>query len=103
MNRIIPSGGPSSKSEAAAEDRIKLIRVFTILSFLQAAALAIGVFVLWRIVIPDLVDAHDDALDVLAIVCGLAIPAVVGWAGFGFHLGLHRLRRKLALMQGPTQ
>jgi hypothetical protein len=102
MNRTTRSGDPSSRSDAVEEDRIKLIRDFAILSFLQAAALAIGVFVLWRIVIPDLVDAHDDSLDIVAIVCGLAIPVIVGWAGFGFYLGLRRLRRRLALIQGPT-
>jgi|GEM_PF-4823069 hypothetical protein len=102
MNRIIRFGGPSAKSEAAEENRIKLIRNFALLSFIQAAALAIGVFVLWRIVIPDLVDAHDDTLGILAIVCALAIPAIVGWAGFAFYLGLRRLRRRLALIQGPT-
>ena len=103
MTRIIRSGDPSSKSEAAVENRIKLIRDFAILSFVQAAGLVIGVFVLWRIVIPDLVDAHDDAKDILAIVCGLAIPAILSWAGFGLYLGLRRLRRRLALMQGPSK
>ncbi len=103
MNRIIRSTDPSSKSEAAIENRIKLIRDFVILRFIQAAVLAIGVFVLWRIIIPDLVDAHDNTLGIVAIVCGLAIPAVLGWAGFGFYLGLRRLRRRLALMQGPSQ
>lgn len=53
----------------------------------------VAVFVLTRIVMPNLVNAHDTPLLLLAILCGLAALAIAIWTVVSVWRAYRRLRR----------
>jgi hypothetical protein len=59
----------------------------------KIAIAAVVVFILVRIAIPDLVNAHDTALLVLAVALGFVTVAVVAWAVVSIRRSYRRLQR----------
>jgi hypothetical protein len=57
---------------------------------------ASAVFVLVRIAIPDLVNAHSTPLLLLAIACGFLAAAIVVWTAVSIWRARRRLRRSAA-------
>jgi hypothetical protein len=54
---------------------------------------AVAIFVLVRIVIPNLVNAHNTALLLLAIVCGVAALGIAIWTALSVRQAWRRLKR----------
>jgi hypothetical protein len=75
-----------SRSKAASGS----FALWTCVKVVVAATL---VFVLARIVIPDLVDAHDTTRLILAIACGVLAIAIVVAAAISIRRSYRRLRR----------
>ena len=52
---------------------------FALRTSVKVVVAAIAIFLLVRIVIPDLVDAHNTPLLLLAILCGFVAAAIAIW------------------------
>jgi hypothetical protein len=72
------------------------MRAFTAWTILKVFCALAVLFVVFRIAIPYLIDAHDDALALAAVALGLATLAGVGWFGFSIWLSVTRFRRDQA-------
>lgn len=73
--------------------RSKAAGGFALWTCVKVVVAAILVFILARIVIPDLVDAHDTALLLLAVVCGVLALVIVIGAAVSIRRSYLRLRR----------
>lgn len=82
--------------------RIKAVRTFTTGLCIRIIAAMVVLFVVVRIAIPYMVDAHDDALFVGAVVLGLASLFAAGWLGLSLWLSVSRFRRSLNGLEGPS-
>ncbi|MFI4975652.1 MAG: hypothetical protein ACHP84_14020 [Caulobacterales bacterium] len=91
---------PPPRGGTADPGRIKLIRDFAAWTFLKVVGSAILIFVIARVAIPDLVDAHNDLLAWLAVACGVAIPIIVGWLAVSLYLSIVRFRRRHSTFKG---
>ncbi len=66
---------------------------FVLWTSAKIVAALIVLFALVRIAIPDLVNAHDTALLLLAVVLGVVALGVALWTGISIWRGYRRLRR----------
>jgi protein-S-isoprenylcysteine O-methyltransferase Ste14 len=66
---------------------------FALWTGVKIVVAAIVLFVLVRIAIPDLVDAHNTPLLLLAIVCGFLAAAIAIWTAVSIWRAWRRLRR----------
>jgi hypothetical protein len=73
--------------------RSKAANTFVLWTLVKVTAALIVVFVLLGIAIPNLVDAHDTPLLLLAIVLGFVALAVAVWTFVSIRRGWRRLRR----------
>lgn len=67
---------------------------FALWTCVKVVVAAILVFILARIVIPDLVDAHDTTLLLAAIACGVVAIAIVVGAAVSIRRSYLRLRSR---------
>ncbi len=67
---------------------------FALWTGVKLAFAATAIFVLVRIVIPNLVNAHDTPLLMLAIVCGLLALAIAVWTAVSIWRAYGRLKRR---------
>jgi hypothetical protein len=65
---------------------------FALWTGVKVVAAAVVVFVLLRIVVPDLVNAHNTPRLVLAIACGVLALAVVTWTVLSVRRSYRRLK-----------
>jgi hypothetical protein len=66
---------------------------FALWTSVKIVAAAVAIFVLVRIAIPNLVNAHNTALLLLAIVCGVAALAIAIWTALSVRQAWRRLKR----------
>ena len=66
---------------------------FALWTSVKLALAATAIFVLVRIVIPNLVNAHDTPLLMLAIGCALIALAIAAWTGISILRAYRRLKR----------
>ena len=66
---------------------------FALWTSVKVAVALAAVFILVRIVIPNLVNAHDTPLLLVAILCGLAAIAIAIWTAVSVWRAWRRLRR----------
>ncbi len=82
--------------------RIKAVRTFAAGLFLRIVAALVVLFVVVRIAIPYMIDAHDTALLIGAVLLGLASLFAAGWLGLSLWLSVSRFRRSLNGLEGPS-
>lgn len=82
--------------------RIKAVRTFATGLFVRTLAVLVVLFVVVRIAIPYMIDAHNDALFVGAVVLGLASLFAAGWLALSLWLSVSRFRRSLNGLEGPS-
>ena len=81
--------------------RTKAANSFALWTLAKIIAALIVLFVLLGIAIPDLVDAHNTALLLLAIVLGFAAIAIAAWTVISIRRSYRRLRRSaIHLIEG---
>lgn len=83
-----------------ATTRYESVSGFAAWTFVKIAAAAIAVFVIVRIAIPDLINAHRTPYLWLAVACGLLVPIIIGWAAASVWRGIGRFRRRNLLIPG---
>ena len=66
---------------------------FALWTGVKIVVAAVAIFVLARIVIPNLINAHDTPLLMLAILCGVAALAIAIWTVLSIRRAYGRLRR----------
>ena len=66
---------------------------FALWTSVKLVLAATAIFVLVRIVIPNLVNAHDTPLLMLAIVCGVLSLAIAAWTAVSIRRAYGRLKR----------
>jgi hypothetical protein len=66
---------------------------FALWTSVKVVVAAVAVFVLARIVIPNLVNAHNTALLLLAIGCGVVALAIAIWTALSVRRAWRRLKR----------
>ncbi|MGA0603093.1 hypothetical protein ACO2Q3_20465 [Caulobacter sp. KR2-114] len=82
--------------------RIKAVRSFAAGLFVRIAVALAALFVVIRIAIPYMVDAHNDVLFLGAVALGLASLFAAGWLGLSLWLSVTRFRRSLNGLEGPS-
>jgi hypothetical protein len=81
--------------------RDKASGAFALWTSVKIIAALIVLFALFGIAIPDLVDAHNTALLLLAIVLGFAAIAIAAWTVISIRRSYRRLRRSaIHLIEG---
>jgi len=65
---------------------------FALWTGVKLALAAVAIFLLVRIAIPDLVNAHNTPLLLLAVACGLLALAIAIWTGLSIWRAWRRLR-----------
>lgn len=65
---------------------------FALVTALKAVPALLVVFVLVRIVIPDLIDAHDTALAFAALGCAVVALLILAWLGVSVWRSYRRVR-----------
>ena len=73
--------------------RTKAANAFALWTLAKITAALIALFVLLGIAIPDLVDAHNTPLLLLAIVLGFVALGVAAWTAISVRRAYRRLRR----------
>jgi len=76
--------------------RISAMRAFVAWTALKVVAALLAIWLVVRIAIPYLVDAHDDALAIAALALGLVTLLGAGWFAFTLWLDIRRFRRAQA-------
>ncbi len=66
---------------------------FALWTSVKIVVAAVAIFVLGRIVIPNLVNAHNTLLLLLAIGCGVAALAIAIWTAVSIRQAWRRLKR----------
>ena len=66
---------------------------FALWTSVKVVAALVAIWVLMRIVIPNLVNAHNTPLLLVAILCGVAAIAIAIWTTFSVWRAWRRLRR----------
>jgi hypothetical protein len=66
---------------------------FALWTSVKIVAAAVATFVLVRIAIPNLVNAHNTPLLLLAIVCGVVALAIAIWTALSVRQAWRRLKR----------
>lgn len=64
-------------------------RFFTFTFFKIFGALALA-FYLARFAVPELINAQDDTLVMLGLLCAVCIPVVLGWAAVSIYISTRR-------------
>lgn len=77
-------------------------RAFAAWTALKAAAALAALFVVVRIAIPYLIDAHDDAMLLAAVVLGIASALGAGWLAIWLWLSIARFRKTLTNHEGSA-
>ena len=67
---------------------------FALWTSVKIIAALVAVFVLARLVIPNLVNSHNTPLLLLAILCGVAALAIAIWTAVSVWRAYRRLRRR---------
>jgi hypothetical protein len=65
---------------------------FTLWTSVKIIVAVVLIFVLVRIAIPDLVNAHDTALLLLAVLCGVLAAAIAAWTVISIRRAWRRLK-----------
>ena len=66
---------------------------FALWTGVKVAGALVAIFVLMRIVVPNLVNAHNTPLLLLAIGCGLVALAIAIWTAVSIYRAWRRLKR----------
>ena len=66
---------------------------FALWTSVKVVLALVAIFVLMRIIIPNLVNAHNTPLLLLAIVCGLLALAIAVWTAVSIWRAYGRLKR----------
>jgi hypothetical protein len=66
---------------------------FALWTSVKIVVAVVAVFILARIVIPNLVNAHNTALLLLAIGCGVAALGIAIWTALSIRRAYRRLKR----------
>lgn len=66
---------------------------FALWTSVKIVVAAVAIFVLGRIVIPNLVNAHNTPLLLLAILCGVVALAIAIWTAVSIRQAWRRLKR----------
>lgn len=82
--------------------RIRAVRSFAAGLAIRIVIALVVLFVVVRIAIPYMIDAHNDALFIGAVVLGLASLFAAGWLGLSLWLSVSRFRRSLNGLEGPS-
>lgn len=81
------------------DKQVRRVRRFVTWTFLKLVTAAGVLFGLVRVAIPNLVNAHDDALGALALLSAIAAPVVLGWTGVSLFLSTRRFLRDIGKAQ----
>jgi uncharacterized membrane protein len=77
-------------------EAIKAVRDFAIWTFIRAAGIAVAVIAIVWVLIPNLINAHNDAYVILAIALGVAAVIGGGWLVVSLWLSVARFKRTLS-------
>jgi hypothetical protein len=86
-------------------ERIRALQAFVAWTSLKVIAGLLVIFVIVRIAIPYLVNAHSDAMALAALALGVATLVGAGWFGFSLWLSVTRFRQSRSdapLLANPT-
>lgn len=69
---------------------LKAARRFAIWTFVKASVALVAIFILVRVVTPDLINTHDDILSALGLLSAFAAPVIGGWATVSIFIDARR-------------